>query len=100
MKEVFSSSTSSVIDIPDSPIQEEKSSDLNSLNSKSNLLKSILPITLTNKILIGDVEGTVKLSGFPIIIDKLLSSIFAYSIILFLLIIIILIIVVKKLWNT
>ena len=98
--ELESSSISSVISILNSPIQGEKSSNLNSLNSKSNLLELILPVTLTNEVLIGDTEGMVKLLDFPIITDKLLSSIFTYLIILFLLIIIILIIIVKKLWNT
>src|SRR6266542_2288550 len=58
-------SASLLIDIPDSPIQGEKSS----VNSKTDH-------------------------------DKLLSSILAYSIILFFLIAIIWFIVVKKLWNT
>ncbi|CAI2181356.1 9620_t:CDS:2 [Funneliformis geosporum] len=90
-------SASSVIGTPDSPIEEEKTSDSNSVNSKSNLLEPILPVILANEVSVGSAEGMVKLSGSPIIADEFLSFLFTYSIILFLLIIIILIIVVKKL---
>src|SRR5262249_32164667 len=69
------SSASSVIGTLDSPIQEE--GDSNSVNSKSNLLEPILPVTPANEISVGGAEGTVKLSGSPIVTDELLSSIFA-----------------------
>ncbi|CAI2187611.1 17686_t:CDS:2, partial [Funneliformis geosporum] len=43
-------SASSVIGTPDSPIEEEKTSDSNSVNSKSNLLEPILPVILANEV--------------------------------------------------
>jgi hypothetical protein len=98
-------SASSVIGISDNPIQEENAklkeiSDSNSVNLKSKLLEPILPVNLANEVPIGGAEGTVKLSGFPIVTDELLPSIFTYSIIFLLFFIIILIIVMAKLLNT
>src|SRR4051812_46117483 len=94
-------SGSSIIDTSDRPIQEEKSSDSNRVNSKSNLLEPFLPVTTVNEISIGGADGMVKLSGSLIVADEFLSSLLTYLIILFLfIIIIILIIVMKKLLNT
>ncbi|CAG8834728.1 6127_t:CDS:1, partial [Gigaspora margarita] len=42
-------SASSVIGTPDSPIQGKKTSNLNSVDSKSNLLEPILPVNLVKK---------------------------------------------------
>jgi len=70
---------------------------------KTILLELILPAILTNEILL---DGTkemrsqkdlAKLLDIPIVAEKLLLSMLAYSIILFLLIVIIWVIVVKKL---
>ncbi|CAG8841664.1 45837_t:CDS:2, partial [Gigaspora margarita] len=55
-------SASSVIGTSDSPIQGKKTSDLNSIDSKSNLLEPILPVNLVNEVPIGGAKGTVKLS--------------------------------------
>ncbi|CAI2199569.1 7577_t:CDS:2, partial [Funneliformis geosporum] len=67
-------SASSIIDTLDSPIEEEKTNDSNSVSLKSNLLEPILPVTSANEVSMGGAEGTVKLSGSPIATDKLLSS--------------------------
>jgi hypothetical protein len=98
-------SASSVIGTPDNPIQGESAkpkeiNDSNSVNSKSKLLELTLPVNLANEVPIGGAEGTVKLSGSPIVTDELLPSIFTYSIIFLLFFIIILIIVMAKLLNT
>ena len=61
--------------------------------------EQIIPATSSNKISLGGAEGVTKLTSNSIDIDKLLSSMLTYSMILFLMIAIIWIIVVKKLWN-
>ena len=78
--------------ISNSPIQRQKN---NSVNLETIFPELIIPATSSNEISLGG----AGLAGNPIIIDKLLSSMLTYSIILFLLIAIIWFIVVKKLWN-
>ena len=75
-----------------SPIQRQKD---NSVNLETIFPEPIIPATSSNEISL----GSAGLAGNPIVIDKLLSSMLTYSIILFLLIAIIWFIVVKKLWN-
>ena len=75
-----------------SPIQRQKD---NSVNLETIFPELIIPATSSNKISLGD----AGLAENPIVIDKLLSSMLTYSIILFLLIAIIWFIIVKKLWN-
>ena len=75
-----------------SPIQRQKD---NSVNLETIFSEPIIPATSSNEISLGG----AGLAGNPIVIDKLLSSMLTYSIILFLLIVIIWFIVVKKLWN-
>ena len=75
-----------------SPIQRQKD---NSVNLETIFPEPIIPATSSNEISLGG----AGLAGNPIVIDKLLSSMLTYSIILFLLIAIIWFIVVKKLWN-
>src|SRR5436305_7193752 len=75
-----------------SPIQRQKD---NSVNLETIFPEPIIPATSSNEISLGG----AGLAGNPIVIDKLLSSMLTYSIILFLLIAIIWFIVVKKIWN-
>ena len=65
------------------------------MNLETIFPEPIIPATSLNEISLGG----AGLAGNPIVIDKLLSSMLTYSIILFLLIAIIWFIVVKKLWN-
>ncbi len=78
--------------ISNSSIQRQKD---NSVNLKTIFPELIIPATSSNEISLGG----AGLAGNPIVIDKLLSSMLTYSIILFLLIAIIWFIVMKKLWN-
>ncbi|CAI2201017.1 18007_t:CDS:1, partial [Funneliformis geosporum] len=51
-------SASSIIDTLDSPIEEEKTNDSNSVSLKSNLLEPILPVTSANEVSMGGTERT------------------------------------------